>query len=325
MKPEDKKRLESLTAGLPPATGLRLKLSRHAQREAFQDFGRHLKEVAPGIDLLTEVTGEVEPPWMETVTGIRFQALPEGDKLESFVEALKPADDRDGKLPATQLDLLKRMALPAEARLYIAPGCRFCPGALAQWVALARTGNQLRLRIIDCALFPETVGEENIRGVPTLILDDQLRWSGAIPVTDVLEQLVTRDPRRLSAEAMNGIIQEGQAGQLARAMLESGTLFPGVIDLLTHDKWPVRLGAMVIMEEIAAVNQPLAAEAAPLLRHRYEALDDPVRGDILYIIGETGDNRSAAFLEDISRKSTNPEIHQAAREALTSLQNRNAP
>jgi hypothetical protein len=324
MQAEDKQRLKELTAALPPGSGLRLTLNKHAQREAFQAFGRDLQALAPGIDLLTEVTGEAEPPCLETTSGIRFQALPEGDKLDSFVDALRPAAPHDGDLPATQHDLLRRMRLPAEVRLYIAPGCPFCPRALAQWVALAKAGDLLRLRVVDCTLFPETVAEEKIKGVPTLILDDQLRWSGTIPVTDVLEQLVNRDPRRLSAEAMNGIIQEGQAGQLARAMLESGSLFPGVVDLLTHDKWPVRLGAMVIMEEIVAANPLLAAEAAPVLRQRYGNLDDPVRGDVLYTIGATGDHRNVPFLENISRTSANPEIHQAALEALASLRDRNA-
>ena len=322
MDNEDRKRLESLAAALPPATKLRLTLNKHDQRDRFQAFGQTLKEAAPAIDLLTEITGDLEPPWMETPDGIRFLALPEGDKVASFVEALRPAGGGNEELPAKQRELLEAMPLPAEVRLFIAPGCPHCPRALEQWVGLAKSGSQLRLKVIDCALFPETIRGENIQAVPTLVLDDQLRWSGPIPVNDVLEQLVSRDPSRLSAEAMNGIIQEGQAGQLARAMLDSHTIFPAIIDLLTHDKWSVRLGAMVIVEEIAETAPALALDVVPLLRQRFEKLDDQARGDVLYILGEAGDRSLIPFLEKTARESTHPEIQQAASEAVATIQER---
>lgn len=320
MNTNDVEQLRRLATDLPPGTRLRLTLTRHARSDEFQAFGRRLAEVVPGIDILTDVTGDPTPPWMETTGGIRFQALPEGDKLGSFVDALKPLDDGANGFRPTHHEWLAHVTLPAEIRLYIAPGCPFCPRALQEWVALTRASEKLRLQVIDGALFPEVVREANIQAVPTLILDDQLRWSGRIPVADVLEQLATRDPSRLSANALDGIIKEGQAEQVARAMVANGTLFPAIIDLLVHEKWPVRLGAMVVMEEIAATAPQLAAQAGPILRERYDRLDDPVRGDVIYVIGESGDHQAVPFLREITAHSTNPEIRQAASEALATLQ-----
>ena len=316
----DLERLQRITADLPQGTRLRLTLTGHAQRDAFQAYGRQLTAVSTAIDLLTDVTKDPEPPWLETTNGIRFHALPEGDKLDRLVDALKPPDGRDASpLPGHQA-LLEDMTLPATVRLFIAPGCPFCPQALSQWIALARAGNLLRLHIIDGALFPEVAEDANVQAVPTLILDDHWRWSGRIPVTDVLEQLATRDPSRLSADALDGIIKEGRAEEVARAMIEKATLFPGIIELLVHDKWPVRLGAMVVMETIAAEDPALAARVVPVLQARYDRLDDPARGDVLYVIGETGDHQAVPFLQKITAHSTNPEIRQAASEALATLQ-----
>lgn len=316
----DLERLQRITADLPQGTRLRLTLTGHAQRDAFQAYGRQLTAVSTAIDLLTDVTADPEPPWLETTNGIRFHALPEGDKLDRLVDALKPPDGRDASpLPGHQA-LLEDMTLPATVRLFIAPGCPFCPQALSQWIALARAGNLLRLHIIDGALFPEVAEDANVQAVPTLILDDHWRWSGRIPVTDVLEQLATRDPSRLSADALDGIIKEGRAEEVARAMIEKATLFPGIIELLVHDKWPVRLGAMVVMETIAAADPALAARVVPVLQARYDRLDDPARGDVLYVIGETGDHQAVPFLQKITAHSTNPEIRQAASEALATLQ-----
>lgn len=313
-------RLKRLATNLPPGTRLQLTLTRHARSDQFKAFGRQLTAVAPGIDIQTDVTAEPEPPWMETSSGIRFHALPEGDKLDGFVDALKPLDSTDAGLRPEHHELLTHMTLPVEIRLYIAPGCPFCPQALRKWVSLARASDKLRMQVIDGALFPEAAREENIQAVPTLILDDHLRWSGRIPTIDVLEQIATRDPGRLSADALDGIIKDGQAEQVARAMIANGSLFPAIIELLSHSKWPVRLGAMVVMETIAATDPQLAAQVVPLLRQRYDLLDDPVRGDVLYIIGETGDHQAVPFLQDIMACSTNSEIRQAALEALATIQ-----
>ncbi len=312
--------LQRIATDLPPGTRLQLTLTQHARSDAFQAFTHQLKTAVPAIAIQTDVTADPEPPWIETGNGIRFHALPEGDKLVSFIAALKPLDSTDAGLRPEHHELLTQMTLPAEIRLYIAPGCPFCPQALQEWVSLARASDKLRLQVIDGALFPETAREENIQAVPTLILDNHLRWSGRIPTNDVLEQLATRDPARLSADALDGIIKDGQAEQVARTMIENGNLFPAIIDLLCHSKWPVRLGAMVVMETIAATDPPLAAQVVTLIRQRYDHLDDPVRGDVLYIIGETGDHQAVPFLQDIVACSTNSEVRQAALEALATIQ-----
>ena len=319
---DDWERLKSLSDELPAGAGLRITLTRHPASDQFEAFGRQIKAAIPDLDLLTEISGEPDPPWMETAAGIRFQALPEGRKLDSLLAALKPVEPDETRLPEAHVDLLARMALPVELRLFIAPGCPHCPQALQQWVALARAGDNLRLRVIDGALFPEEIHAANIQAVPTLILDEHLRWSGPIPVVDVLEQAADRDPSRLSAKALEGIIKEGQAGPLARAMIDSGTLFPALFDLLTHDKWPVRLGAMVVMEEIAAADDHLAEEAVPVLCRRYDTLDNAVRGDVLYILGETGGRRILPFLETVRADSTDPEVRQAATEAIGTIRER---
>ena len=322
MTPEDQERLQRLGATLPRGTRLHLALTRHARSSAFEDFGRQLQALVPAVDVVPETLNEAQAPWMETASGVRFHALPEGDKLDHLVQALAPGHGADPPLASTHRDLLDRMPLPATVRLYIAPGCPHCPGVLHQWIALANAGGHLRLHVIDGVLFPEMARAEAIKAVPTLVVDDRLRWSGRIPVAEVLEQLVTRDPRRLSAEALDGIIKEGQASRVARSMIDNGALFPAIADLLTHPEWPARLGAMVVMEEVASADRRLAAEVLPILQERYAGLDDAVRGDVLYILGEIADPGMLPFLQDIMENSSHPEVQQAAMEAVTAIQAR---
>ena len=79
---------------------------------------------------------------------------------------------------------------------------------------------------------------------------------------------------------------------------------------------------MVVVEEMAALDRALAAEVVPALHQRYERLEDSVRGDVLYVIGEAGDGRIVPFLRDTETTSPNPDVRQAAQEALISIRQR---
>ena len=138
-----------------------------------------------------------------------------------------------------------------------------------------------------------------IRSVPTLLLDDQFRWTGSVPLEELIDTINTRDPVSLGPASLESIIKEGGAGRLAAMMLEAEKLFPAFYDVLTHNKWPIRLGAMVVIEEIAGKNPDLAAEALSPLWDRFHGASVQIQGDILHVFGEIGDPRSVSWLESV--------------------------
>ena len=134
----DLERLQRITADLPHGTRLRLTLTGHARSDDFQAYGRQLTAASTAIDLLTDVTADPDPPWLETTNGIRFHALPEGDKLDRLVDALRPA--RTAVMPRLLPDhqaLLEAMTLPAHRPTLHRPGLPVLP---AGPVAMDRPG-----------------------------------------------------------------------------------------------------------------------------------------------------------------------------------------
>ena len=95
-------------------------------------------------------------------------------------------------------------------------------------------------------------------------------------------------------------------------------VFPALVDLLVHPKWPVRLGAMVTMETIAAEKPALAQKMVARLWDRFDAADEKVKGDILYLVGEIDTGDSIERIQDILNRKTDydAEIIEAAEEAL---------
>ena len=123
----------------------------------------------------------------------------------------------------------------------------------------------------------------------------------------------------LGVNSLKSIIKDGQASQLAAMMLEAQQIFPAFYDLLTHDKWPVRLGAMVAMEEIVHQAPGLARDAIDPLWQRFEGAEHQIKGDILYLFGEIGAHRVIPWLNEVVNEDQDDEMKEAAEEALEKL------
>lgn len=316
MKTEDLQRIQSHPGRHTAGATLRLVLTRDARSQALETFVQTLETHWPTLVIERTPADDDVPPFMDLGDGFRFQGLPEGKELAPFLDALSGYSE----VPVqAHRALLGRMTLMEELRLYVAASCPHCPQVVRQWASLARFGPQLRVRVVDGALFPEEAQRDGVQAVPTLVLDRHWRWSGNIPVGDVLRQLVDRDPSKLSRAALEGLVKEGQAAMLAKAMQQHGTIFPAFVDLLTHPKWPIRLGAMVAMEALIESDPELSRTITPMVMQRFEGLDEQVKGDVFYILGETGDRETLTLLRAIPLDGAGEELQQAAREAAESI------
>ncbi len=316
MNSEDLQQIRSHPGRQAAGTGLTLVITRDARSQQMEAFVKTLASHWPDLAVESTRADSDGPPFMELGEGLRFQGLPENTKLSPFLDILA---GEVSKPPEDQRGILNRMAFGEELRLYIAALCPYCPKAFRQWAALALAGPNLRVRVVDGSLFPEEASRDGVQAVPTLIMNGDWRWSGNIPVNDVLRQLADRDPSQLSAAALEGLVKEGRAAKLAEAMQAHGSVFPAFVDLLTHAKWPVRLGAMVAMEALIEADPELSRSIVPSLMDRFDALDEQAKGDALYILGEAGDHETLARLRTIPLKGMGEEVQQAAEEAAASI------
>jgi hypothetical protein len=185
---------------------------------------------------------------------------------------------------------------------------------------LASAGPRIRLTIIDAGLFPEAAEQRGIQAVPTLVLDGQYRWTGAIVLDEVITLLATRDPTAMGPAALERMLKDGDARRLARMMADRNTVFPALIKLLCHDQWPVRLGAMVAVEELDAMAPDLGRQAIDAVLDRFGAVSDQVKGDILFLCGEAGKRSLVPRIRAVLQAGASIEVKTAAEEALEKLE-----
>ena len=318
MKAEEERQIILFNSQLSQDIQLRLVKTRHDASRTLEEFCTALQQAAPKIRVKFEKEDSDTPPELRIHSRICYRSVPLGHELGSFLKALSWVINDRTLLPLPILSRLNDLALPAELKLYIAEHCPFCPGIVESLLPMALSSIWVRLTVIDAGLFFEEARSERIQSVPTLVLDSQFRWTGTVKIQEVVEAMIHRDPSRLEADTLMNMIADGNAGLLANMMLEKDMVFPALVELLVHPKWPVRLGAMVAMETIAAEKPALAQKMVAPLWDRFDAADEKVKGDILYLVGEVDTGDSLKRIQDILNSKANyePEIIEAAEEAL---------
>jgi glutaredoxin len=321
MSAEEKKQLADLNDKLKRNIDIRLIISEDTRSQNLKTFCMELAETAPKIRMILEKDDAPDAiPGLHISPSLIYHTIPQGTELLPFLDTLVAVSDQDREnLPSGSV---QGVEIPARLTLYVSSMCTFCPAMVRKLVPLAMQDNSIRLTIVDAMLFPEMAETDHVRSVPTLILDDQFRWTGSVDLDELLNTIQHRDPAELSAGTLASMITDGKAYELAEMMLKQGCLFPGFIDLLTHQAFSTRLGAMAVAEEIAERRMSLAVQMTTPLVERFEPQIDAVKGDILYVLGMSGDRGILGFLKKIASGEYHQDIKEAAAEAMDEIQSR---
>lgn len=283
-------------------------------------FTEALAALAPGVKIRRDDEADAARPGLRLATNLVFHAAPRGTELPVFLEAAASvAAQALPPLSDEQRRMIDAIDVPAQLELYISPHCPFCPLMTRRLVDLALAAEHLMVAVIDAGMFVAEAQSREIRSVPTLVLDDGLRWTGEAGLDEILPALGMRDPARLGPAVFRRMLESGAAFDLAAMMARAGLVFPAFVDLLVHERWSVRLGAMVAAEALADEAPQVAATLAPELMARYGAQGVAVRGDLLQVLGMVGTPDLADAVEAMTREETHADVREAAEEAIASL------
>ena len=122
--------------------------------------------------------------------------------------------------------------------------------------------------------------------------------------------------QRLPVHHQPEFFRRCQAERVATMMLDSDKIFPGLIELLIHERWSVRLGAMVTAEYLAAGSGPLSITLCDMLWQRFPDLTDQVRGDVVHVLGEIPCDVNQTRLMKIASGAFGDTAKEAAVEVL---------
>lgn len=296
-----------------------LQVTEDPRSRQLKNFCRQLDGIQ-GLTILESRSDTAEFPWIGVGEGVFYQSVPLARELQPFLDLLQATARGEDLLSRSLRRKLAALKLPVELKLYISPQCSFCPAVVRQLLPLAAWDRNLRLRIIDATLFLELARHDQVRSVPTLILDEHFRWSGHMELEEIVAAVARQDPCRMGVSVLRGMLEEGHASRAADVMIKCGEVLPALVELLLHPKWSVRLGAMVTVEWVAEKDALLAAQVIKRLWERFNDINDQVRGDIVYLTGEFGGRSWITRLRTLCEGNFPPEVREAAQEALLNLE-----
>jgi glutaredoxin len=284
-------------------------------------FCSRLKELAPGIKIKND--SDIPFPAPVLVVGrhqnIGYQAALTGKMLAYFLEALDSARSDAAETDPQVDDLLNSLDMPVILKLYVASQCPHCPQSIRQLQSLAARTPLVRLRIIEAEHFSQDAQADQIRSVPTLILDDQYRWSGLVKTEELLSLCILRDPSQMSAGSLRQMIETGEADRVAAMMVAAEKLFPALAELLIHDRWSVRLGAMVTAEYLADEAPALSLELCRSLWKSFPGLAPQVQGDVVQVLGQVDTAVTRDYLHCVQSGDFDEEVKTVAAEVLEEM------
>lgn len=179
------------------------------------------------------------------------------------------------------------MMEPALLRLFVSGHCPHCPGALRMLLGFLDNG-LISLEVVSVDHCPDMASDYQVMAVPTLMLagkEDIFRWTGHLNGKDIEDALCGVNPQLLSEESLLNILESGDAQRLVAMMQAENLILPNFYNLLIHEKWTVRLGAMVASESIILASPDLGEELLEWVWEKRESLDDAVMGDMVYLMG----------------------------------------
>lgn len=300
-----------------------LRTTDHPQSTEIKAFGKQLAHLLPSATIKTESADDnTSLPALIIGNSLYYHAIPLGPEMEPFLEALKMSVNNSENQVSQLSQKLADLNSPASLEIYIAPQCPYCPKTVRTLIPLSFATRLIQVSIIDTTLFPEIAADRGLRSVPTTFLDESFSWTGAVDLHEIINILENRDPSQLSTESLKKMIHEGLAGKVAEMMVQKGFIFPNFIELLFHHEWPVRLGAMVTMEEIEARDSHLATHIEKPLWDRFFDMEDPVKGDIIYVLGKTGNRETLTRLDSILKGPFGNDVKETAKEAIETIRKR---
>jgi len=303
------------TALSAPAT-LTLHTTASPTSDEMKRFGQRLADTAGESLVLALKKSEAPLPFFETKQGLKFFTLPGEKLLDLLLYALKGEPEA---IPERLAAPLQRLELPASLDLFVAEFCPYCPGIARQLITLALINSQIRLSLYDGSLFSKEAEKRGILAAPTLIYDGDMRWSGQFDVASAMEFVVGRSPEELSPDTIRALLEEGEATRVTAMVAQAAKPFSSLTTLLAHEKWSVRLGAMVVMEELAESHPAIVSQTAATLLARRATLAPSALGDIIYIAGLSGDPAHLPTLSDILEGPCDDAVREAVEEAMDAL------
>jgi hypothetical protein len=260
----------------------------HPENKRFEKFVEEFASLSERIRVEVRESAGENLPAIVVGGKVYYHAIPDKTEFTPFMDAISLSVKDRPSVPAKN---------GADLKVVVMAGCIHCPNAVRNAVGFAFSNNGVRVSIIDGMMFKDAIEKFDIKSAPTTIINDQVFLTGVIPEKDLARWVYRTNEKHFLIDDFVKMIKEGNAHKLADMMIDDGVIYQDFLSLLWDDKWSLRLGTMVVLEDIYEKKQSLIKTVIKEIEKHLFDNDLRNRCDAAFLIGNIGGKDSIPVLE----------------------------
>lgn len=121
--------------------------------------------------------------------GVKFNGIPAGHEINSFIPALLEMSGVKQDVPADFAQRIAKIDKPVNIKVFVTLSCPHCPGAVQKAHVLAMLNKNIEGEMIEAQTFTDLSNKFNVSGVPKIVINDKYEMVGNQPIEEFLAQI----------------------------------------------------------------------------------------------------------------------------------------
>lgn len=125
----------------------------------------------------------------ENYKGIKFNGIPAGHEINSFIASIIEVSGNSQELPKTLEERLSKITKPIDIKVFVTLACPHCPGAVEKAHKLALENPNISAEMIEAQTFYELSDKYDVSSVPKIVINDKYEFVGNQPLEVFLDNI----------------------------------------------------------------------------------------------------------------------------------------
>lgn len=121
--------------------------------------------------------------------GVKFQGIPAGHEINSFLSAIVYMSGLDFRMDQKLMDRIAKIDKPVDIKVFVTLSCPHCPGAVSTAHSLAMLNDNVQASMIEAQTFNELSMKYKVSGVPKIVINDEYELLGNQPIDAFLTEI----------------------------------------------------------------------------------------------------------------------------------------
>ncbi len=127
---------------------------------------------------------------MDKQARLKFYGAPVGYEMATIIEGIKTISRGVSPLSMDTRKKLRQVNQDVHIQVFVTPSCPYCPGLSHMAHAMALENSHIHADVIEVQEFPRLGQTYGVRSVPLTVINEHIRFAGAVDEGGLLERVL---------------------------------------------------------------------------------------------------------------------------------------